>query len=254
MNHELSMKRLYLLMRCDVLLHARTLMLVVGTILGVLLLFTIFSPERAESIFAEPSAFLTVLFIAGFWLSSKAFRILHIPRLTRNYLLLPASQLEKFLSRLLLTSLGLVLFFLVIYFIFSLVVYGLIWVFYNISIPLFAVTSAKLWYGILIYCILQSVILLASIYFRSHCLLKLALTLVILKFGFFIFTILMSLIFFGHLIANSPFAVSQMVFAFPTTGHFFLTSFAWTFWLALAPFCWFVSYVRFKESEEAHGI
>jgi len=85
-------------------------------------------------------------------------------------------------------------------------------------------------------------------------LLKLALTLVILKFGFFIFTVFMSLIFFGHTIANSPFAISQMVFAFPTTGHFFLTSFAWTFWLVLAPFCWLVSYVRFKESEETHGI
>ena len=254
MNNELSIKRLYLLMRCEVLLHKRTLFLVIATVLGILLLSAVFSPDRAETIFANPSTFLVILFIAGFWISSKAFRILHIPRLARNYLLLPASQLEKFLSRWLLTSVGLALFFVALYFVFSLVVYGLVWVFYQISIPLFVVASAKLWHGILIYCILQSIILLASIYFRGHCLLKLVLTLVVLKFGIFIFTVLMSSIFLGHTIANAPFALSQLAFAFPTMGHFFLASVVWIFWLGLAPFCWLVSYVRFKESEEAHGI
>lgn len=254
MSNELSIKRLYLLMRCDVILHLRTIMLAMSTILGVLFLAIIFTPERAASIFADSALFLVILFIAGFWLNSKTFRVFHIPRLTRNYLLIPASQMEKFLSRMLLTSFGLALFALVIYFIFSVIVCGLLWLFYQAPIPLFAITSVKLWHGILIYWVLQSVIILASIYFKNHCLLKLILTLVILKFGLFIFTLLMSLIFFGEVITNSPFAWSQITFALPTVSQFYFNLFSWIFWLCLAPFCWVVTYIRFKESEETHGI
>ena len=250
MNNELSMKRLYLLMRCDMLLQKRTVLLMAGVILGVLFLYAILTPEVTSAMFARPHLFLTLLFLVGFWVSSKTFRVLHLPRLARGYLLLPASQMEKFISRLFLTSFGLALFGVVIYFIFSLLVYGLVWVFYQVSVPIFAITSEALWRGIAIYCILQSVVLLSSIYFKNHCLLKLVLTLAILKLCLFVFTLCMSLIFFVQV----PTVVSYEILALPTTGPLVKIMFSWLFWFGLAPFCWLVSYVRLKESEEAHGI
>jgi hypothetical protein len=254
MNDILSLKRLYLLVRVDTLMQKRAVMLILSVIFGGLLLLALLSPDLTVGMFAEPTLFLVILFISGFWISSKAFHVLHTGQLARNYLLLPATQLEKFISRLFLTSIGLAVLGVTIYFFLSLLISGLVWVFYRASVPLFVFTSAKLWHGITTYCILQAVVLLASIYFRNHCLLKLLLTLVIIKLSIFFLTILISGIFLNHTITDSPFAISQMMFIFTPAKYFGEELISRIFWLGLAPFCWWVSYVRLKESEEVHGI
>ena len=120
MNDALSGRRLRLLIRADLHLGYRFLLVVSGALAATVLIASIvwhegFGPSR----FPYSTCFGWVLLIWGLVASSRAFRPMHDKTRNEAYLLLPASALEKTLARLLAVTAGLVAYLLVFTFLVS---------------------------------------------------------------------------------------------------------------------------------------
>jgi hypothetical protein len=181
--------------------------------------------------------YFPLLYIGGFIVSSLAFNELHNPQLAHQYLMLPCSNLEKFLSKWVLSSIGYALALLIVYYLFLMLDIALHSLIFKQSIPPSHITQATLWISILKYIILQSVIFLGAISFKKHTLLKTALLLACLVLALFIFSAFVSWIFLlDH--SYGPIIISNIMH-----GLYFL------FWVALAPVCLYVAYLKLTEYE-----
>ena len=65
----------------------------------------------------------------------------------------------------------------------------------------------------------------------------------------FVMTTLLSVVFLGSVMIHGIFAIPAISFTWPAAGHLIAWAVHLTFWFAVAPFCWIVTYQRLKESE-----
>lgn len=218
-------KRLSLLLRNDLFINKIAILTFMAALAGVLFLYSIISPVGAAAGNFHPVTYLLLLFIGGFWLTSRSFSDLQEPPRSYTFLTLPASNFEKFFSKLLLTSVGYILGTIIFYFLLSLLVVG----FSKLLFPNVQYVFNPFQNHIPLYCgeyiILQSVFFLGAIYFRKHALTKtiLALSCFAIIFGLF------------SLILVKSNALTRIVETI--------------FWIGLAPFCWIVAYIRLQEFE-----
>jgi hypothetical protein len=229
-NHDIfDFKRLYNLIMISLKPQGRTLSIVAA----VILLFVLFAPFTNSHNF---STYFTVLYFGGFIVTSKIFNDLHDPQQAHLFLMLPCSNLERFLSKWLLSSVGFALATLVLCFVFSLLTASINQ--FNDLHPL-NLTEPDLWIEICKYIILQSVVLLGAVTFKSHSLIKTVLAVGCLFFVLSLFSFLVTLITFfpDHLAQGASMLTVSL------TGWHFL------FWVALAPICWYITYLRITEYE-----
>ena len=199
-----------------------------------LLLFFLILPFSPN---ANLAAYPFFLYVGGFIISSRAFKDLHDPMRAYAFLMLPCSNLEKFLSKWILTSLIYAFGLLLMCFIISTLC--------NVIGVLFYHSTFNVWnifqngFPLLVgkYIILQAVILLGAISFKQYALIKTALSLLILFFIISLFSLMISFFFCptclpGFLIVSASFH-----------GLYFI------FWLLAAPFCWYITYLKLAEYE-----
>ncbi|MEL6843488.1 MAG: hypothetical protein AAFP02_09745, partial [Bacteroidota bacterium] len=131
-NLSLSFPRLGLLLRNDLRTFGRPVLLGSALVFVFLqLAYQVQMQDFAETVEHFPERtiifdfhevwFGTLLLICGFVFSSFAFFELHRKESGMQYLLLPASPIEKWLSRYLITSIGFALYFFLLYGLSSLV-------------------------------------------------------------------------------------------------------------------------------------
>lgn len=226
----LSCKRLSTLIINDLLLHSKNIMVVSAT----LMVFLALMPFHVTS---YPTAYFMILYIGGFIISSFAFADYHDPRKAFLYLTLPCTNLERFLSKWLLTTLIYAMGLLLIYYLFSVLSFSVNLLIYHQQMQLLDISQPELWIGIGKYIILQSVILLGAITFRKYALIKTGLTIGCLFLAFSLFMSLAAWIFCPHCISNG------IHFRLSTENQYF------TFWLIAAPLFWVVTYFRLTEIE-----
>lgn len=228
-----NIKRITKLIANDLLLHRKAILIVAATIF----VFSLLLPELMA---ADQVVYFIILYGVGFVISSFAFNEVHETRKAYLWLMLPSSSLEKFVSRWFLTSVIFALGSLIVYYVFS----YLILLFFalinkqNVSMPLFF--DASLWLGIGKYIILQSIILLGAISFNRFTLIKTALSLGCI----FVAISLIVLAMVGLFYSFSHNAFAPFLRATIEGWHFI-------FWIALAPFCWYLTYLKLTESELA---
>src|SRR6056297_1494334 len=111
-EEKLSYKRVALLIQRDIFSGYKTILVIIGAIAALLVTFDIlnFTLFRAgEEVGHHPDTFSTILFIGGFLATSSIFKEVHRRESAQSYLMLPASPLEKVISRILISNIGWIL-------------------------------------------------------------------------------------------------------------------------------------------------
>ncbi len=200
----------------------------------ILVFWTLFSYGGAVT----PALYTFILYIGGFIMTSRAFKELHDPELAYHYLTLPCSNLERFLSKWFITSIGYALGLIGLAYLYNLghitIGFGL----FRHAPNLLTAFDLSLWQSITNYMILHSIVFLGAVVFKRYCLLKSALFIGCLLLVLSYFTASISL----HFIPLWTPATLQNI---GTAAQTFGTA----FWIVLAPFCWIVTYLRIKECE-----
>jgi hypothetical protein len=247
-SEHLSLRRLRLLIRNDVAAGYRTLALVSATVglLSILGPAGLAYADRVEAGFYR-SFFIGVLLIWGTIATSISFRDLHGRSTNAAFLLLPATALEKTLSRLLLNTVLLIAYLLLLMSLLSLIGEVLELAGITRSNDWFSPLDRVAWTVIPHYLVLQSVFFLGAAWFRKLHYVKTLLSVAVLVAGLSGITFIVGwLLFFGTVfdVADDGLAPPVLVENISPLAYF----------VALPLFCWWTAWLRVKESQVSHGV
>lgn len=228
MNAEntLSFCRLYHLMANDIRLNKKMILTIAATILVFLALMPFHATENSAT-------YVFMLYLGGFILSSRAFSELHDPRRAALFFMLPCSNLERFLSKWLLTSIIYALALLVLYYLCSVLSVFINTLFLQKQVSLLSLMDTSLWLSVGKYIVLQSIFLLGAIVFKKYAFIK---TLLTLGCVFLIVSIFFGMFTWG--------ACNDCTFKW-----WMVHNTVWIFLMVAMPFCWIVSYLKLTEFE-----
>jgi hypothetical protein len=243
-----DLKRLYLLIRNDLMIQFKTsLVILVSIIFGLTLISLLSKFDRGISSLHQGS-FRVLLVFGGYLLTSSAFKTLHQRNQVGFYLSLPASSLEKFLSRLILTSIGYIFGLSFLYFIFSLLAAGISSFLFNDSLPIFNPFSQTNLELMGLYIITQSIFILGAIHFKSLHFIKTLASSWVIFMVLFLFTLFMIWLVFDMPIngMHFNFKISDLnPRLLQPTG----TILKYFLWFGIAPFFWLIAFLKLKEYE-----
>jgi hypothetical protein len=258
MSEVFTFRRLVLLLRNDIIGRYRTLLLhsavLAATILVGSLLRNGFNggPEPEGDFYFY--AFPALLFGWGTIVASGAFRELHDKSKNEAYLLLPASDVEKTIARLL-PVLGFFVYLLVYLTVVSWVVETVSLLLFGSRDRLFNPFDPRVSLFIGHYVVAQSVFFVGAAWFRKAHFWKTSLTITATLLGFAALAALLSWAlfdpYFGGL--NEPEMYQIYLANIPLVDGAALVAKAGYF-LVLPPLCWFVAWLRVKETQVSHGV
>lgn len=244
-NCYFNLRRLYLIMRADVATIKGPIIITLVTLYSFLFLVNLLNNDNFISVNDSPTIFFLSLFFGGILLSSLGFKNYQFPNRGYFYLLLPASLLEKFLGRLLLTG--------IVYPVVLLLAYSLFYWFISLMVlistgKLFFVNtlfSGLVWHAIYTYIIIQAIFILGSSYFKKNALIKTLLSLFCL--GIVIVILVSS---FANITLH---AVDIIHFVDWNKSAIVAVKISATFMhilsLLVAPICWLLTYLRLQKIE-----
>mgnify|MGYP003575220873 FL=1 len=158
MIDHLNLTRLWQLILNDIKFNANRIRLVAFTLILAFMLWDFYQPD----VTAE---FLAIFYIGGLIVTSLAFNNLHRSESAALYLNLPASNLEKFLSRWLLTSFVYAFTMLLVYYILSFMSAMLLE-------PSKNIIHSSVWHHVANYLLIQPLFLFGAIAFKRYAFLK----------------------------------------------------------------------------------
>ncbi len=229
-NDTFDLQRLSHLIMNDLRIHAKTILIASAALVVCFALLPFHVTGNSASYFF-------ILYTGGFIISSSAFNDLHDNLKAHLYLTLPCSNLERFLNKWLLTSIGYAIGLLIVYYLFSLLSSAVNLMAYNQRVNPLNILQPDLWIGIGKYIILQSVVFLGAIIFKKQALLKTTLAVGGFFLALSVFSVMISWMFCPNCIQTGFIIYSLM------QGGYFL------FWVVAAPFCWYLTYLRLSERE-----
>jgi hypothetical protein len=246
MSEQLSLRRLGLLVRNDLLLEQRTL-LIVSAIVAVLALF---GPAGAvyldyTGVAFYRTVFLIALFGFGTVTTSMSFTDLHGRTTSAQYLLLPATSLEKTAARLLWGTAVVIVGLLLLTTALSVVVEVLKLAAFGGENAIFSPLDPIAWSVIPHYLVVQALFFLGAAWFRRLNFIKTLLALGIIV----------------ALLSAFGVGVTWSVvdgFGYVNGRYVDLDWFVWVIYylylVGLPLFCWFVAWLRVKETQVRHGV
>lgn len=258
-EEKFSLKRVELLLRRDVADGYRNILVVIGAIAAILITFdvlnfTIFNGGIDEE--HHIGTFGMILIIGGFIATSSIFKEVHRRESAHGYLMLPASPLEKVVSRILLSNIGWILLTVVWYSLYSFISAGVTVLITDQHHPIFNPLHTQVLLVSAHYIVLQSIFLVGAVCFRKGHLFKTLLTLFIVGVLFSILTTIALRIIFAPYF-NGFFAVDQaqmigplfenLPFRFAGSIELLETVRNVVYWALLAPVAWIITYTRFRE-------
>jgi hypothetical protein len=186
-----SVRRLWLLLRHDIVVYGKPLGIAAGAAAGVLLTIQMLAAGGGVAVGQRfyAVAFALFLSIAGTILTSLSFTDLHHPQKGCVYLTIPCSIEEKFFARVLLTSPGLVAVSLLFFFCYSFLGALCTSAVFSKTGALFNPLSRGITGSIQFYLLTHPVFFCGALYFRSNAWIKTVLTLVVVQIFLFVFTL-----------------------------------------------------------------
>ena len=235
-----SPTRVYLMVRNTLWLKRYKICLVSATVGTLVILIYGVAASRGSGGILHPVLYPLFLYGSGFIVSARAFQELDSIKTAGAWLMLPASTLEKFLSRLFLTSFGYVAGSMLVYFLVTLISKGINQVLFGFSQPLFNPFDPWIRFSAGLYLVLQSMFLAGAAYFRRFACVKTVL-----------FLSLLSLTFLAGFLLMSKWILGQNIQAVLSGDiqHLLLFSAKIGFWGILAPLCYVITYFRLREIE-----
>ncbi len=255
-NRQLfDLKRIFLLIRNYLLLNATMLLIVVGVVGTLVILISGLGASLRSGTNLHARLYLVVLYLSGFIITSRAFSELRDERSAAGWLTLPASTLDKFASRMIITSVGYTLGVMAVYLLIALLSEGInMWLF-DYSHALFNPFSPMILKGSAVYLVLQSIFLVGAIYFRRFTLIKTILFLSVLSVVIILFVILASKLILGSQFSAMLRHESYFQWALMSKmckeeiAGVLAIGFRVLFWFIIAPLCYVICYYRLKEFE-----
>ncbi|MCP5515144.1 MAG: hypothetical protein H7A26_06740 [Spirochaetales bacterium] len=255
---KISPYRIYLLFKRDLRENMKSL-IIASSAVSVFIFFLI-----NESAFEHTALYPLFLYTGGFIYTSACFREIHQRDRNSVYLLLPASVIEKFIQRLVTTTIVWIVFSLVLYSISSFAAVFSVNYAFNAGLPHFNPFSSEIFRTFPVYIINSSLFFLGSVYFRKmhffKTLLSLSafflLTLIIVSvFARFIFSRDISILFSSVFEKNFGLLDYSVIYLeFEKIFSVFIKTLRLLYFTAVAPLFWFVSYLRLKEVQVRDGI
>ena len=246
MNDQLSLRRLGLLLRNDVLNDQRTL-LIVSAIITVLALFgpagAVYSSYTGAGFYR--TLCLIALFAVGTITTSRAFADLHGRATSTAFLLLPATALEKTVARLLMGTAVLIGYLLLFTTALSLLVEILKLAVFGGENVLFSPFDPVVWSVVPHYLVVQALFFLGAAWFRRLNFIKTLLALVVIVAG---------LTAFGVSVTWSLTEGVHFEGGYFFDFDFFVGALYYAYIVLLPVFCWFVAWLRVKETQVRHGV
>ena len=246
-NNYFNPTRFFLTLKNDIVRNLKTYLLALGAITGVFTAIDFLPGIIAGNPVIAVQAYLPLFMVLGFIFSSLVFNEMHEPQKGLVYLTTPSSTLEKLISRLLISSVFYVGIMFVYFHVLTLFLNGMNYLFFDAS----PVDFYFNWTLARIYIIVQSIFIFASSYFKKNAFLKLLFAGFVLQMILSFFSIInMKLLFDLQDMSNID--VEQLDISFGTIADlvkaaFYTTKFLF-FWV-MAPFFWFMTYLRISEKE-----
>jgi len=258
-EERFSLKRMELLMRRDITTGYKNVLIIIGAIAAILITFDVLNftlfQGNAE-IGHHLSTFSTILFIGGFIVTSGIFKEAHKRESAQAYLMLPASPLEKTVSRILISNIGWMLLTLLWYSAYSYLSAGVTELIAGEHHYLFNPFQTQFWLIVANYLVVQSIFLVGAIYFRKAQLFKTLLTLFAAGVIFSIFMaalvrVIFAPYFSGMFIIDNAKLIGPMFedmpFRFQDSIKVLIVIRNVFYWGLLAPVAWLITYIRFRE-------
>jgi hypothetical protein len=254
-----SIRRLGMLLRRDFSAGYKSVFIAMAAVGGFAILVSVVSAFGRELGPIHKQMYYPLLFIGGYIVTSLTFKELHLNAHNVFYLTLPGSSLEKYLSKLLVTSAGYAFGSLFFYTAVSSAAEGINRLIFGYGHPFFNPFERATLIAVAVYLVTQAVFLVGSVYFRKLAFIKTNLYLWL--FGI-VLTILVGVV--GWLIFRD-FAVGRRIELEPyfqrlgDSGEMqavlvplaenFAKAAKVLFWGAMAPVCWLIGYLRLRETE-----
>ena len=249
MSEQLSLQRLTWVLRNDVVRSYRSALVISGTAALVALVVSLWGAYDGDV--GQGALFYRVFFIAALFAwgtiaTSAAFADMHGRGTNASFLLLPASALEKTLSRLLIHTVGLIAYLLVFTTVLSLVFEGINTVWIGERREFFSPLDDTAWLVVPHFIVAQALFFLGAAWFRKVHFVKTVGAAIGIVIGLAAIAALL-----GWLVGSSclnadcgEFVLWDWVADAAPVAYFYL----------LAPFCWFVAWLRVTETQVSHGI
>jgi len=260
MNEYFNPERFLLLVRREEFMRLHSLVfsaLAIAGSVAVLLLLTGFQAGGPEYM---NTLFLMFLFAGGALNSAGAFRNMHSRDTCHDWLMLPASTEEKFLSRLLVSSVGWWVYINLVFFTGVLVGEFLRFLVIGEFRALFNPLSPFLLRSVLHYIILQSLFFAGGAWFRRHQFIKSVLFLSLLGISLGLFSLIAARIIFGSYF-HEAFSFDMSIHVGDRffgntleTGELILRIVKTLYLWLTAPFCWLIAYLRVREAEVKNAL
>ena len=249
---QLSIKRILLLMQKTAYENARFTIIGISTIFGFFSVILLISALNGADAWSKMNNFYVAGFIiSGTFLSGMAFTNFRNKEKTMNYLMLPASTLEKLISELLLTTIIFAIVYTILFFVFNLAA-SLVASIYGLPTDFLNLMDLHVLEGFMYYVIFQSIFLAGSATFRKVPLFFTLFSLFTAWVAVFIFVVIISLSLKGEFenLAVNNFSINSDTFPeFDIENHFLIQIPKYMFYYLTAPIFWLVTYFKLKEKE-----
>ena len=266
MNEHFSLTRLRALLWADLVGRYRTVAMVSAVFAGLMLVNGLFAANSSPP---QSNIFIfwvmLMLFVWGPIAASWSFKELHDKTMNEAYLLLPASALEKVVSRLLLVTVGFAVYVILFTNVVSWVNAGLNAVLFGREGLIFPFFSSEGWLGLALFLVNQSCYFLGAAWFRKLHFIKTALVLTFGPIVLVVFALFVFRIFFPELAnwdAGPDFdADPDPDMNFEGLYQYFsdsidplIAALLVSYFVVIPLFCWTVAWMRVREAQVSHGI
>lgn len=250
MKDYFDISRFWLLLRMEIFRSRKGLLMTFVITFGFLFFMGMLLEcmvEKIKVFESHPLNYAFSLMVGGFILSSLAFNDLSNTLKRYQYLTLPASTLEKFISMWLLTSVGWIIFFTFAYTVYTLIANAIgTALFSHITFPTFDPFSEFATDVIKYYFVLQGIFLVGAAHCKGYVFPKTLFTLVIFSV---IIGILAYFIMRGSFLVEHECGAGECEVLDQIKGHQASLFLQGLFWWVLAPLCWVITYIGLREQE-----
>ncbi|HXS79162.1 MAG TPA: hypothetical protein VN818_02715 [Gammaproteobacteria bacterium] len=250
MNDQLSMQRLAFVLRSDLMRVYRSAFLISGTAALVALVVSVigaYDGEVGDGVTFYRAFFIATLFAWGTIATSVCFNDLHGRGTNTAFLLLPASALEKTLSRLLLYTAGMIAYLQLLTMFLSWVLEGINTLWIGEHRAFFSPLDGVGWSLVPHFLVAQALFFLGAAWFRKVQFVKTVASVIGICIGLCLIAVSLAWV------VGPERCLNANCFEFPFLD--WLTDAApVAYFFLLPPFCWFVAWLRVTETQVSHGI
>jgi len=247
-----SIKRLLLMLQKDVFDNFKYVLIGYGSIIGLFTFIFMVALMQGIAIQSFDKFYTVGLTLIGIFIAGMAFNDFRVKEKSMSYLTLPASLFEKFLSMLLLTTIGVALSFTVVFYVFNGLAFLIGTLLFNTEPGILNIFNEEILYSVLSVFGIQSVFLAGAVSFKKAPLFLTLLALFIVGLVLLIYSGILSFIAFHDLATSTQGSGTfNMVFntnsleSEPSTLDFV----GKVLKISLVPLFWLIAFLKLKEKE-----